>query len=384
MRIGMACFPTYGGSGVVASELALALADRGHQVHVLSYALPFRLRGGHANLRYHEIAITHYPLFPYPPFTLSAACSMSEAIEREDLQILHAHYAIPWAVCAHLAREVAADKHGTRLVTTVHGTDITLVGAEPEFFRMTRFGLEQSDAVTAVSSFLAEQTRRTFGVTRTPEVIHNGVDGRRYRPRCAAARRKQFARRGEKVLAHVSNFRPVKNAPHVVKVFAGVRARFPARLLMVGEGPELPAARALARQLAVEQDVLFLGNQEAVEEVLPCADVFVLPSSYESFGLAALEAMSCGVPVLASAVGGLGEVVSSGVDGWLCRPGDIEGMTARAIELLADPARRREMGRAARRKALTKFALAGIVDQYERLYRRLAGERAAPEGQGSA
>ena len=371
MRVGIACYPTYGGSGVVASELAIDLSRRGHEVHVFSYALPFRLHGFHENLFFHEVQVSAYPLFRYPPITLAAACKMSEIAECEKLDVLHVHYALPWAVCAHLAREVSC-KTDLKIVTTLHGTDITLVGAEPSFFKMTKFGIEQSDAVTAVSNFLADQTVTTFKTDR-PKVIHNSVDAERFRPQEESCCRKHFAPNGERLLIHISNFRPVKNAPDVVRVFERVRHRLPTRLLMVGEGPDLPKSRELARELDVEKDVLFLGNQEAVETVLACADVFLLPSVYESFGLAALEAMACGVPVLAAEVGGLTEVVTPGEDGWLCRPGDIDCMAGRVLDILVNEDRRKGMREAARLKATTQFSPERIVPQYEAVYQQVVG-----------
>jgi N-acetyl-alpha-D-glucosaminyl L-malate synthase BshA len=372
MRIGIACYPTYGCSGVVASELALELTQRGHEVHVLSYALPFRLHGFHENLYFHEIQISTYPLFRYPPITLNAACKMAEVAECARLDVLHVHYAVPWAVCAHLAREVIADKgRGLKIVTTLHGTDITLVGAEPSFFKMTQFGITHSDAVTAVSKYLANQTCQTFGITTPPQVIYNSVDTERFRPRQAKCCRKHFAPKDERLLIHVPNFRPVKNVVDVVRTFALVRKRLPTRLLMVGEGLDLSKAREATRELGLEADVLFLGNQESVEEILPCADCFLLPSSYESFGLAALEAMSCGLPVLATEVGGLSEVIDPGVDGWLCHVGDVECMAARAVEVLSHKEKSRAMGDAARRKAMARFTPDQIVPQYEALYRRI-------------
>lgn len=374
MRVGIACYPTYGGSGVVASELAIELAKRGHEIHVFSYALPFRLRGFYESLFFHEIQVSTYPLFRYPPITLAAACKMSEIAECAKLDVLHVHYAVPWAVCAHLAREVSC-KTDLEIVTTLHGTDITLVGAEPSFFKMTKFGIERSDAVTAVSNYLADETVKTFRTEKRPEVIHNSVDPERFRPQAKCCCRRHFAPNGERLMIHVSNFRPVKNAPDVVRVLAQVRERIPARLLMVGEGPDLPKSREVARELGVEKDVLFLGNQEAVEELLACADVFLLPSAYESFGLGALEAMACGVPVLAAEVGGLAEVVTPGEDGWLCCPGDIECMAGRALQVLTHEDRRRAMGEAARLKATTQFSPERIVPQYEAVYRRVLGGR---------
>lgn len=376
MRIGIACYPTHGGSGVVASELGIDLAKRGHEVHVFSYALPFRLRGFYENLFFHEIDVGSYPLFKYPPWTLAAACKMIEVADSVKLDVLHVHYAVPWAVCAHLAREVVAESCGKlKIVTTLHGTDITLVGAEPTFFKMTKFGIERSDAVTTVSNYLAGETKKTFGVTRQIDIVYNSVDHERFLPQPRRCCRKHFAPDGEKVLMHISNFRPVKNVTDVVRTFALVRKATPAKLIMVGEGPDLPAAREVARELGVEKDTHFLGNQDSVEELLPCADLFLLPSQYESFGLAALEAMSCGVPVIATETGGLGEVVCPGEDGWLCRVGDYECMAARAMDVLADEPRRKEMGKAARRKAELKFSPGIIVPQYENIYRRVLNQK---------
>jgi N-acetyl-alpha-D-glucosaminyl L-malate synthase BshA len=376
MKIGIACYPTYGGSGVVASELGIELAKRGHEVHVISYALPFRLEGYTERIFYHEIDVPSYPLFKYPPFTLSAACKMIDIAETYKLEVLHVHYAVPWAVCAHLAREVVAEgSQSLKIVTTLHGTDITLVGSEPSFFKMTKFGIQRSDAVTTVSNYLKNETIKTFGVECPIDVIYNFVDTERFKPRSendhGACCRHQLAPKGEKLMIHVSNFRPVKNIPDVVKTFAELRKYMPARLLMVGEGPELAPARLLARELGVESDVLFMGKQHSVEDILSCADLFILPSAYESFGLSALEAMSCGLPVIATEVGGLGEVITPGVDGWLCKAGDVKCMAAHAYDILTNDEKRRQMGAAARKKAVEQFSPARIISQYEALYQRV-------------
>jgi len=374
MRIGIACYPTYGGSGVVATELGIELAKRGHEIHVISYAMPFRLAGYRERVFYHEMEISNYPLFKYPPFTLSAACKMIDIAETHRLDVMHVHYAVPWAVCAHLAREVIHEGPSRlKIVTTLHGTDITLVGSEPQFFKMTKYGIERSDAVTAVSVYLRQATQETFGVACPIDVLHNFVDANRFQPRSAAtaARRRYLAPNGEKLMIHVSNFRPVKNIPDVVKTFALVRKELPCRLLMVGEGPELPGARSLAQQLGVDQDVLFLGRQLAVEELLACSDLFVLPSQFESFGLSALEAMSCGLPVIATEIGGLQEVVTPCDDGWLCPVGDCRCMAAHALAVLRDDDRREAMGRAARKKAVERFSPELIVPKYEKVYERV-------------
>jgi len=376
MRIGIACYPTYGGSGVVASELGIELAKVGHEVHVMSYALPFRLEGYTERIYYHEIEVSSYPLFKYPPFTLSAACKMIEIAETHRLDVIHVHYAIPWAICAHLAREVMVSDgmQNLKVVTTLHGTDITLVGSEPEFFKMTRHGILRSDGVTAVSQYLKNETRKTFNVECPIDVIHNFIDPDRFKPYTEGGgpcNRKVLAPDGEKLLIHVSNFRPVKNIPDVIKTFALLRKNVKTRLLMVGEGPELAGARALARKLGVQKDVIFMGKQQSVEDILACADLFILPSSYESFGLSALEAMSCGLPVIATDAGGLSEVVTAGVDGWLCSVGDTACMAERATDLLSNDARRATMSAAARKKAVDQFNISRIVPQYEALYQRV-------------
>lgn len=376
MRIGIACYPTYGGSGVVASELGIELANRGHEVHVLSYALPFRLEGYTERIFYHEIEVGAYPLFKYPPFTLSAACKMIDIAEAHQLDVLHVHYAVPWAVCAHLAREVVSESAlKLKIVTTLHGTDITLVGNEPSFFKMTKFGIERSDAVTAVSTYLKEETMRTFGVGCNIDVIHNFVDSERFipTPEKNPCCRKSLAPNGEKLLIHVSNFRAVKNIPDVIRMFAILlnQKKMNAKLLMVGEGPELPPARALAQELGIAQHVKFMGKQQAVEKILACADVFVLPSAFESFGLSALEAMSCGLPVIATEIGGLAEVVTPGVDGWLCKVGDVECMAERAHRLLTNDAQLKKFSTAARKAAVERFSPPTIVSQYEKVYERV-------------
>ncbi|MGD0090587.1 MAG: N-acetyl-alpha-D-glucosaminyl L-malate synthase BshA [Planctomycetota bacterium] len=373
MRIGMACYPTYGGSGVVASELGIELAQRGHEVHFISYEIPFRLVGYRERVFFHEMQISSYPLFKYPPFTESAACKMIDIAETHRLDLMHVHYAVPWAVCAHLAKEVLKES-GKRLkvVTTLHGTDITLVGSEPQFFKMTKYGIERSDAVSAVSVYLRQATQETFGIERSIDVIYNFVDPRRFQPRSADSShlRRSLAPHGEKLMIHVSNFRPVKNIPDVIKTFALVRKKLKCRLLMVGEGPELPGARKLAGQLDIAEDVLFLGRQAAVEGVLACADLFILPSAFESFGLSALEAMSCGLPVIATEIGGLQEVVTPCEDGWLCPVGDCECMARHAVWVLSKDAKRQQMGRAARKKAVECFPPERIVPQYLKMYER--------------
>lgn len=372
MKVAIACYPTYGGSGVVATELGLGLAERGHEVHFLSYQPPQRLGLAGtvtANVWYHEVQVTAYPLFRYPPYDLALASKMVEVTQAHGVEVLHAHYAVPHAISAVLARMMLGN--GVKVLTTLHGTDVTLVGQEKSYLAATRFGIERSDAVTAVSKHLREETKRVLCEACDIEVIYNFVDTERYVPRACPETRAHFAERGEKVLLHISNFRAVKRPADVVKVFAGIRKEMPARLLLVGEGPELPRAEAEAERLGVRDGVHVLGQRGEVERILPCADLFLLPSETESFGLAALEAMACGVPPVASAVGGLPEVVEDGVSGILQPVGDTEGMAARALAVLKDPAAWRAMSVAARTRAERDFDRSLWIGAYEDAYRRL-------------
>lgn len=376
MRIGITCYPTYGGSGVVATELGMELATRGHEIHFITYAPPIRLvELNHQpevarRVCYHEVEVTNYPLFEYPPYDLALATKMVEVAEHYQLDLLHVHYAIPHSVSAYLAQAMLAPRR-LPFVTTLHGTDVTLVGQDRSFLPITRFAIEQSSGVTAVSADLREVTRREFKVQKPIEVIPNFVNCDRYQRLNDPARRREYAPNGEFLLAHLSNFRPVKRIPDVIEIFARVRARLPARLLLIGDGPERGNAEYLVREKGVSDDVLFLGKQDAVYEKLGLCDLFLLPSDLESFGLAALEAMACEVPVIASRVGGLPELIESGVDGCLCPPRDVEAMARCAIELLSQPERAREMGRRAREKARARFCSMLIVPRYEAFYRQV-------------
>jgi N-acetyl-alpha-D-glucosaminyl L-malate synthase BshA len=368
LRVAISCYPTFGGSGVVATELGIALADRGHRVHFISYAQPQRLREFHERITYHEVDVATYPLFKYPPYDLALASKMIEVAASHGLDLVHVHYAIPHAISAYLAREMIGDRK-LKVVTTLHGTDITLVGNNKAYFPATRFGIQRSDAVTAVSDYLKRETIRTFGVGHDVVVVPNFVDTQRFRPDAPAARKKSFRRRGERVLAHVSNFRPVKRIADVIHVFALVARKMPARLLMIGDGPELPNAERLVDELGLRERVEFFGLMEAVEAVLPQADLFLLPSEFESFGLAALEAMACGVPVIVTETGGTGEVVEHGVGGYLCRVGDIECMAQTALDVFSDPALLRRLKRSARLTAVRRFRRDRVVQRYEEVYR---------------
>jgi L-malate glycosyltransferase len=368
MRIGITLYPTYGGSGAVATELGLELARRGHDVHFISYASPFRLRGVTEHVTFHEVVPADYPLFEQSQYAFALAVKQHEVAQREELQVMHVHYAIPHAATAWLAKQMLADERDLKVVTTLHGTDITLVGKDPSYFSLTKFSIEHSDRVTAVSEFLREETYRTFGCDGCEVlVIPNFINKAEYFPARNAAERCKLAPADTRVLIHISNFRPVKRLVDVVRVFAGVRKAMKARLMMVGDGPDRDPAQREAAKLGVQRDVRFAGRVDDVADVLRGGDLFLLPSETESFGLAALEAMACGVPVIASRVGGIPEVVTDGESGFLAGVGDVQTMTERAIEVLRDPARLEEMRRRAVERA-GDFSADRIVPQYERLY----------------
>jgi len=374
MKIGITCYPTYGGSGAVATELGVALARRGHEVHFITYAYPFRLRGYTERVYYHEVdtASGRYPLFDHFPYSLALASKQHAVALEEGLDLLHVHYAIPHATTAYLAREMLRGVRDLKVVTTLHGTDITLVGQEVSFYGITKFSIEQSDAVTAVSRYLRDETIRAFGIKNDVRVIPNFVCRGEYRPGGVPGCRDGLAPVGHRIIAHASNFREVKRVRDVVRIFARIRRVVPSTLLMIGDGPDRGDAEREARELEVEQDVSFLGRIEAVAELFQASDLFLLPSQSESFGLAALEAMACGVPVVASRTGGLPELIEDGVNGVLEPPGSVEAMARRAIDLLRDPERHRVMAEAAARRA-DMFRANEIVPQYERLYAEVLG-----------
>lgn len=374
MKIGITCYPTYGGSGVVATELGIELAARGHEIHFITYSQPFRLTGREANIRYHEVPVSNYPLFEYPPYDLALATRMAEVAEFHSLDLLHVHYAIPHSVSALLARQMLAAR-GRHLpfITTLHGTDITLVGLDRSYLPITRFGIDESDGVTAISAFLREQTRENLGIAREIEVIRNFVNCDFYQrdPDLIAAQRPRFARPGERLLVHLSNFRPVKRVLDVVSVFARVSKALPARLLLIGDGPDRSAAEFLAMRLGIANRIDFVGKQENVNELLGLSDLMLMPSEMESFGLAALEAMACCVPAIATRVGGVPELIDSGKNGLLYEVGDIEGMASGAISILSDDARLDSLSRAARRTAQEHFCASRIIPLYERFYEQI-------------
>jgi N-acetyl-alpha-D-glucosaminyl L-malate synthase BshA len=375
MKIGITCYPTYGGSGVVATELGLELAQRGHEIHFISYAQPIRLRGQEPNIHYHEVEVSRYPLFDYPPYDLALATRMAEVAQLYDLDLLHVHYAIPHSVSALLARQMLADgPRGRKLpfVTTLHGTDITLVGLDRSYLPITRYSIDQSDGVTAISNYLRDRTMRVFDVKKEIEVIYNSVNCDVYtRIKNAEKLRAEYAPEGEKLLVHLSNFRPVKRLSDVIEIFDRVRKQVPSKLLLIGDGPDRSVAEWMAVQKGIHEDVLFLGKQDQVQEKLGISDILLMPSELESFGLAALEAMACEMVPIATRTGGVPEVIEDGVSGYLADVGDVDKMAGYAIELLKDENKLRTMGKAAREMARSRFCASRIVPQYEEFYRRV-------------
>ena len=370
MRIGITGYPTYGGSGVVATELGQELAARGHDVYFITYAQPIRMKTNDPRIHFHQAAVVSYPLFDHSPYTLSLAVKMLEVFESESLDILHVHYAIPHSVSALLARQMAAPRR-LPFITTLHGTDITLVGNNPNFLPITRYSIEQSDGVTSISHYLYRRTLEEFAVKHPIEIIPNFVNCDLYCRKPNPALRAEWAPDGEPILMHLSNFRPVKRILDAIEIFVMVRGKMPAKLVMIGDGPDRAPAEALARRRGVEKDVLFLGKQNEIREKLGQADLFLLPSELESFGLAALEAMACEVPVIATNAGGVPEVVEHGVDGYLVEPGDVTSAAQYAIEILSRADRGREMGKLARVNARKKFCASDVIPLYERYYERV-------------
>jgi N-acetyl-alpha-D-glucosaminyl L-malate synthase BshA len=380
MRIGISCYPTYGGSGVVATELAMALAEGGDEVHVISYALPSRLSLVNPRLVFHEVVTPRYPLFDdYPPYSLALSTKMVEVARHNHLDVMHVHYAVPNATSAIVARLIL-NPQPLRVVTTLHGTDVTLVGNDPNYLETTRWGIVESDAVTAVSEAMRRTTVEQLGIQNHIDVVPNFIDPARFERARLLPGARRWARPGEKLLIHISNFRPVKRVLDVISIFERVHVRVPSRLLMVGDGPDRGKVEQYCREHGICHAITFIGSLPLIEEVLVGADLFLLPSETEAFGLAALEAMACEVPVIASRAGGLPEVVTEGETGYLRPVGDVAGMAAAASSLLEDDELRRRMGVAGRRRAVTVFSQDEIVGRYRAIYERVL----AGAGRGSS
>ncbi len=375
MNIGIVCYPTFGGSGVVATELAKGLAQRDHKVHILSYARPARLETFQTNISYHEVNLNTYPLFEYPPYDLALANQMANLIQYENIDVLHVHYAVPHATSAYLAKQILGEKAAhVPLITTLHGTDITIVGSDPSYKSVVDFSINQSDGVTAVSEYLKDETYRRFDIRRDIRVIPNFIDLNRFKKSNKNHFKKAICPDGEKVVVHVSNFREVKRVPEVISVFDRVlKNNIRAKLLLVGDGPDRQRAEQRCRELKICEHVRFLGKQEQVEEVLSIADLFLIPSGAETFGLAALEAMGCGVPVISSNIGGLPEVNMHGETGFICDLDDIDCMGNYAVNILQDKKLHNKLAQKARKHA-KKYELNKIVNIYEEYYEEIRSE----------
>ena len=373
MNIGIACYPVYGGSGVVATELGKALAERGHDVHFMSYSMPFRLGHIQENISFHEVDVNSYPLFEYPPYTLNLTSKMVDVVKHANLDVLHVHYAIPHATSAVLARQILAQEGiNIPVITTLHGTDITLVGRDPSFASIVDYSINQSDGVTAVSDFLKVETLASCSIKSDIRVIPNFIDTSLYRPLEKGHFKRALCPNGEKLLVHVSNFRPVKRVADVVHLFSRLKKDgYAVKMLLVGDGPDRVTCEHLARELGVIDDIRFLGKQEPVDEILAIADVFLLPSGSETFGLAALEAMSCGVPVVATDIGGLPELITDGETGFLFPLGDIDAFTHRTKHLLDNDELRKGIAEASRKRAIDRFSTQMIVPMYENYYEQV-------------
>lgn len=371
MNIGIVCYPTFGGSGVLATELGKALADKDHNVHFITYQQPVRLTGFRANIFYHEVRVPTYPLFDYPPYESALASTMVDVVKNNDLDLLHVHYAIPHASSAYMAKQILRKENKyVPIITTLHGTDITLVGKDKTYAPVVAFSINQSDAITAVSENLKQETYRTFSIEKDIQVIHNFVDVRRFSRKPIDAFRKVIAPNNERIILHASNFRKIKRIGDVVLTFKNLNEVIPSKLLFVGDGPERPIAEELVRELDLHDEVRFVGKQQDMEEIFAIADLFLLPSEYESFGLSALEAMAGGAPVVATNVGGIPEIITPGVNGYMAKVGDVEQMGKYAIDILKDEETFQKFKANAKAQA-EKFDITNIVPQYEKLYEGL-------------
>lgn len=373
MNIAIVCYPTFGGSGVLATELGKALADKGHNIHFVTYQQPVRLSGFHANIFYHEVRVPTYPLFDYPPYETALASTMVDVVLNNNVQLLHVHYAIPHAAAAYMAKQILAKRGITiPVITTLHGTDITLVGRDKTYSPVVTFSMEESDALTAVSQNLKEETYKNFDIKKDIEVIYNFVDAGRFNRKPVDAFKKLIAPNGERIIIHASNFRKVKRVQDVVNTFLLINAQLPSKLLLLGDGPERPYAESICRDCISADNIKFLGKQEQMEDILPIGDLFLLTSEYESFGLAALEAMAAGVPVISTNAGGLPEINIDGYCGYMSEVGDTLDMSKKALAILQED----EVLQRFRANALeqaNKFDIDNIVPQYEALYQRMIG-----------
>lgn len=374
MKIGITCYPTYGGSGVVATELGKELALRGHEIHFISYAIPFRLNHFIENIYFHEVEMGNYPLFEFPLYSLTLASKMVEVMNYENLDLLHVHYAIPHATSAYLAKEIFKPQKDIKIITTLHGTDITLVGLEPSFLHLLKFSLEKSDGITAVSRHLREKTETNYNTKKEIEVIPNFVDIDLFKPAPPASVKCHIAPNNEKVLVHTSNFRPVKRVQDTIRILEKVNNVIPTNLILVGDGPERSDCERLARDLGLQKKVLFLGKQEGLTDILNSSDIFLLPSQSESFGLAALEALSCGVPVISSSVGGLPELINQNENGFIAEFGDIDRMAKYAIDLLTNEKKMKRFSENARKSVVDTYSAEKIVPMYEKYYEKILSQ----------
>ena len=371
MKIGITCYPTYGGSGVMATELGKDLALRGHEVHFISYALPFRLNQYVENIFFHEVETSSYPLFEFPLYSLALASKMAEVTEFENLDLLHVHYAIPHATSAYLAKQLLYGKRDLKIITTLHGTDITLVGLEPSFLPLVKFSIDQSDGVTAVSRFLKEKTITNYLCDKEIKVIPNFVDTDLYKPKLNGEFKKHIADENEKVLVHTSNFRVVKRVADTIKIFEKIHDKIPSKLILVGDGPDRSECERLCRQKGLDDNVKFLGKQDALVEILTSSDIFLIPSQSESFGLAALEAMACGLPVISSSVGGLPELIRHNETGFIAEIGDIDRMAKYTLELLSNERKYKIFSDNSRSRAVDVFDKSQVVPIYEKYYKTI-------------
>jgi len=371
MKIGIVCYPTFGGSGIVATEIGLGLAKKGHKVHFITYKRPARLSPFHENVFMHEVNSMKYPLFEYAPYETALASKLIDVVKYEKLDVLHVHYAIPHAAVAFMTKSVLKSHDiDIPVVTTLHGTDITLVGSDPSYFPVVEFSINNSDGVTAVSNNLRQKTLDTFNINKEIKVIYNFIDFSRFKKTDKNHFKKAIAPEGEKILLHISNFRKVKRVEDTIHIFKRVKEKMPVKLLLIGDGPERQSLESLCRELGLCEDIRFLGKQDAVEELLALADVFLLPSANESFGLAALEAMACEVPVVSSNVGGIPEVNIDGETGYLCELGDVDSMAVRVLDILSDEEVHEKFRKAALRQA-ELFDLKNILPVYEAYYQEV-------------